>query len=667
MLQIDAGTVTLQTTTREVVEFFTRHGVTGEMEELAVSLFDHAVRCMQRYEQAEGQKRETSALLEGLRAMEARQQEALSEAAKGAVAALTARTSEAADRVERVAREVGHALSADVDASASKLAASIDGIDGRVQTQMCGLVTAVDSAVRSSIAQLDADALASRVSEAVKGWLMTEVGQVKEGQAAARAALESVEAGLRAELSRAVSEPVRLQGEHMATLLCALPSQVASLCAASRDRYEQGVDSKLAELRQNLGTAADQQRREVSELKDALQSCSSKVTKVLAEVARVAYDSKDRSADAKATMLRHADQLPNVVKGVVGEALRSLETQQATVRASLAGALTELLKLERDLADNRGSMTVLRKVSDDAVAKLDGLAQQLTVSQTRKAHSHTVKGQEGESRLYELLSGRLLSRDGYQVDMVSGVAHQADMVIKRLNHPDVRIEAKAHGQATGEKCRQREVIKFQNDLMGLNSHGIFVSLHSGIIGKTDIEVELLSNNKFAVYLANNEYNTDVIYDMLQLIYRLDRVVSRGDGDGKECEPGMRVSHEAMKRVTAYCKDFASKVAAAKQHMRESISLLSELNMDVIERVLLGQQVVERANHVDARAPQPADAAHAGPDAAPPVPGTTAPAGHMCETCGFVCRTASALGSHARKHAPGRRPGVDAKSVMAAAV
>jgi hypothetical protein len=665
MLKVEAGTVTLQTTTREVVEFFTRHGVTGEMEELAVGLFDQSVRCMKRYEEAEGQKRETSALLEGLRAMEARQQEAVAEAARSAVAALTARTSEAADRVERVTREVGHAVTAEVGASASKLAASIDGVDGRVQTQMCGLVTAVDGAVRSSIAQLDADALASRVSDAVKGWLMAEVGQVKEGQASARAALEGMEAGLRSELSRTVSEPMRMHGEHMATMLGALPSQVASLCTASRDRYEQGVDSKLADLRQKLGAAGEQHRREASEMKEVLQSCSTKVAKVLSEVGRAAADSKERSADAKAAMVRNADQVPKVVKGVVGEALRSLETQQATVRASVSGAMAELLKLERDMAENRSSMTVLRKVSDDAVAKLEGLAQQLTASQTRKAHSHTVKGQEGESRLYDLLSERLMSRDGYEVERVGGIAHQADMAIKRLNHPDVRIESKAHGQGTGEKCRHREVVKFQNDLMGLNTHGIFVSLHSGIVGKTDIEVELLANNKFAVYLANNNYNTDVICDMLQLIYRLDMIISRGDGDGKESEPGIRVSQEAMKRVTAYCKDFASKVAAAKQHMRESIALLTELNMDVIERVLMGQQAVAKqavakqavAAPAAVPAPQPAPEAEPVPQpAAAPVP---APAVFMCETCGFVCRTAAALGSHARKHAPGRGVGVRA--------
>jgi hypothetical protein len=64
-LKVEAGVaITLRTTTRETVEYFTRHGVTAEMEELATRLFDMAVACVLRYESAVGQKRETTEVLE---------------------------------------------------------------------------------------------------------------------------------------------------------------------------------------------------------------------------------------------------------------------------------------------------------------------------------------------------------------------------------------------------------------------------------------------------------------------------------------------------------------------------------------------------------------------------------------------------------------------------
>ena len=43
----------------------------------------------------------------------------------------------------------------------------------------------------------------------------------------------------------------------------------------------------------------------------------------------------------------------------------------------------------------------------------------------------------------------------------------------------------------------------------MNTHGIFVSLHAGIVGKLDLEVELLANNKLAN--SNMDYTID---DML---------------------------------------------------------------------------------------------------------------------------------------------------------
>lgn len=121
--------------------------------------------------------------------------------------------------------------------------------------------------------------------------------------------------------------------------------------------------------------------------------------------------------------------------------------------------------------------------------------------------------------------------------------------------------------------------------MELNNQGIFVSLYTGIVGKG--ELEQLRNGKFAIYLANNNYNIDLIIDMIQLIYKLNSITNQCDDDG--IDGNFKISTESMTRIQTYINDFNTKIDTIKAHMRHSMTLLNELTLELIEKVLVGQQ------------------------------------------------------------------------------
>ena len=108
----------------------------------------------------------------------------------------------------------------------------------------------------------------------------------------------------------------------------------------------------------------------------------------------------------------------------------------------------------------------------------------------------------------------------------------------------------------------------------------------------------------------------------------------------------------MRRVGAHLKDFANKVATAKTHLRETLSLLSELTFDVIEKLLLSGCPSPPANV------PPAAAALDHPP--PPPPSLDAAAGrsagsagshHACDVCGLMCASSQGLRRHKlAKHA-----------------
>jgi len=199
------------------------------------------------------------------------------------------------------------------------------------------------------------------------------------------------------------------------------------------------------------------------------------------------------------------------------------------------------------------------------------------------------KGEEGESGIIQILECKLPLRDGYEILETKSKPHNCDVLVKRIGFPDVRVEVKAHGRDTGECVRTCEVKRFESDLIGLNNHGIFVSLYSGIVGKGAVEIDLLPTNKFAIYLSNNNYDGEVLKEFINLIYKLDGFVTG--------EEGVNISTEAMMRIKAHIVDFNTKITALKTNMKTSIELLNGLTLDIIEKLLSTGADIKPPTHI----------------------------------------------------------------------
>lgn len=221
------------------------------------------------------------------------------------------------------------------------------------------------------------------------------------------------------------------------------------------------------------------------------------------------------------------------------------------------------------------TLGVIKSSQDQMASKIDTF--------TTMRNTTRFKGEEGEKGLINILESKLHMRDGYTIEDVKSIPHSCDIVIKRNGYPDIRIESKAHGRDSGENVRWSQVKKFESDLLTLNNHGIFVSLYSGICGKGSFEIDLLPNNKFAVYLSNNNYDGDIITEVIRLIYRLDKFVSSEN----ETEDEFKISTDSMMRIRAYLTDFNRKIEDLKTTLKHSIRILNEITLDLIEKTLTG--------------------------------------------------------------------------------
>jgi hypothetical protein len=329
----------------------------------------------------------------------------------------------------------------------------------------------------------------------------------------------------------------------------------------------------------------------------------------------------------------------NVFKGELLESIssRKLDTSEimSTMKTmnehnilNITSKLEQLPHISGKIDDLKNKIDVTKVIETSVTRNNDSLVQTLnTIKYSQEQMSNKIetftsarsttryKGEEGEKGLVNVLESKLHTRDGYTIHDVKSIAHSCDIVIKRDGFPDVRVESKAHGKDTGENVRVAEVKKFESDLLTLNNHGIFVSLYSGICGKGAFEIELLPNNKFAVYLSNNNYDGDIITDVVRLIYKLDRFTSGPESDN------ITISTDSMMRIKAYLTDFNRKIDDLKTSLKNSIRILNEITLDLVEKALTGH---------NQDAPQ------------------TSTISYTCDGCGQTCTSKAGLTLHKKR-------------------
>ena len=506
--------------------------------EVAVAMLDALAASFGRYTETTEHSRERSAVLELLQALE------------------SGRRTDVVQLIGAVEAGTGRVVAA-VGSEGERAAAA-------QQREMAQLMGAIETTLRGALEQVSTDAIVRRVGEAVQSAVRTEVAEVREGQREQRVQLSGLERGLREELQARVVDPIAARHEQVAALLAVLPERVASACAVARG--EQDVMAGLGALRGRLEEVAGQHGLEMAAVSSLVSN------RVLSEVAAL----RGQFTEQGAQLTKH---LPVYVSQALSETLNDIQERGAVLQSKLEGAQDQLKGMEAQARENSERLSAVEKGGDSVLGKVDGLTQQVTALGVRQTSHLRAKGVSGEQRLYELLSERLRLRDGYVVEVVAGQSHGCDLVVRRTGYTDVRIESKVYADKVGVK----EVEKFRRDLMGLNAHGVFVSVQSGVVGMGEVELEQMASGRFAVYLSNNQYNVSLVVDMIALMYKLDRLM----GGGVDEEVAVRVPSEVMREVQQHVQDFAHKVSKLKVNMRESMVLLNQLALDHVVRLLHG--------------------------------------------------------------------------------
>lgn len=178
-------------------------------------------------------------------------------------------------------------------------------------------------------------------------------------------------------------------------------------------------------------------------------------------------------------------------------------------------------------------------------SKMDDVLNELSDFLNKMKNSSVHKGNYGQNILENVLNSAFPSS---QIVNTSGTKASGDFMIKRDNKPVILVENKDYKY----NVNADEVKKFIRDINEQNTHGIFLSQHSGITTKTNYTIDIYEG-KVLVYLHNVEYNPDIIKCAVNIIDNLAYKVEIIEND-----EGETISKETLQKINSDFQMFLTK-------------------------------------------------------------------------------------------------------------
>ena len=341
-----------------------------------------------------------------------------------------------------------------------------------------------------------------------------------------------------------------------------LAQLIASIADIIISKWEEPAQMGLADMIEACRTAVAEgivkNGATFSESVTRLEECNSRINSTLVQgLSQITRDTTTKLDELSRGLTKvcdkNKDDSTEISRGIAEHSrLTRVDLQHAV--AGLGAKLTDTYG--KDLPQLIASNQVLTQTVASSLA---------TVT---KAKSSVKKGLEAEQDIMDDLNSRLLGRDGFTVERVGGTAQSGDILVRCSGKPDIRLESKCYAS----KVVTKEVQKFERDLLQTRNHGIFISVHSGIVGVRNFEIRHLSSGNFAVFLVSP--TGDVVEEAVRLLYTLDSIVAVGDG--------RHLSEESLVEISDCVRDGNSKLESAKLSLKDVIKTLSLIQLDRIK-------------------------------------------------------------------------------------
>lgn len=334
------------------------------------------------------------------------------------------------------------------------------------------------------------------------------------------------------------------------------------------DKFQYSVDDLIRPICIFLDSM-ETQRAPEDAITDMLENTSLKIEELLSNFATNLQKNNDTSIKNNATALE------NMV-------LRSIPQQASTVAMEVVnktfplvrGSTDHIIKLDEKISTLSGGINVLSNEINEL--KKDKLVKQ---------YGSSTKGLECEKNYMNLLQQRLpadwhCKHVGSSRDTVGNM----DIELKNDNNLIINVEIKNYKEPVGTNT----INKFLEEAIKKNNSAIMISTDTDFVGFYNRKILNFKPNKFAVFLAKNNYNYTDIHGAIEVIQLLEKSNTKTD-----C---MILTDDDLIKIEDDFNEFTIVLSTQKQRTTQAY----EQSMDFFKKLEFAntRQILKITNMID---------------------------------------------------------------------
>lgn len=182
-------------------------------------------------------------------------------------------------------------------------------------------------------------------------------------------------------------------------------------------------------------------------------------------------------------------------------------------------------------------------------------------SYINKYKNSSIKGTQGENKLYEIINKEYSSAD---LENTSGKSGMGDMILKRALKTTILIETKEYSV----HVKTQELEKFIKDVNKNKCSGIFISQTSGIVGKDNFQIDMNGNN-ILIYIHNCNYD---IFKIKLAINTIDFLIDKFNTYNNN---EIKISHQLLNDINSEYKRFLTQKDKLNSDLKDFFKKTSE--------------------------------------------------------------------------------------------
>jgi hypothetical protein len=225
------------------------------------------------------------------------------------------------------------------------------------------------------------------------------------------------------------------------------------------------------------------------------------------------------------------------------------------------------------------NLTSLRESNLVAHSTQNKVMEDLSDFLNKYSTNSAYKGRVSENKLEKVLSKMYPAAE---VVCSKALKECGDFVLKRQNKPTILIENKNYDA----NVNVEEIAKFYRDVNAQKCSGIFISQTSGIVGRSDYQIELNDANVL-VFLHNVDYSESKIKNAVDIIDNLG--TKWAEINNLNSIEGVKISKEFLSKINDEYKAFLNNkdllIFNIKENQKKLISNIEDLDLPDLSKYL----------------------------------------------------------------------------------